>query len=100
MPVRIGDVHTIAEAKVDRAQALKILEEAAEVFSAWEAYYFAGLAPNKPDEKEDARSCIIAECADIITATCGMLAALGIENMQPHLAECEERNARRGRTLE
>lgn len=33
--VKIGEVATFPDAKADKAQALKVLEEAAEVFGAW-----------------------------------------------------------------
>lgn len=99
MPVHIGDVHVFAEAKDDRAQALKILEEAAEVFSAWESYYFAGLTPNPNEKRHNARVCILEECADLITATCGMMAALGVKDASAELEACKERNLSRGRGM-
>lgn len=36
--VRIGDVATFRDARPDKARALKPLEEAAEVFAAWQEY--------------------------------------------------------------
>ena len=36
MAVEIGTVQTFPDVKPDKAQALKVLEEAAEVFGAWQ----------------------------------------------------------------
>jgi NTP pyrophosphatase (non-canonical NTP hydrolase) len=99
MAVKIGTVYTYDGAKDDRAQALKILEEAAEVFSAWESYYFAGLTPNGPNARLDARVSILEECADLITATCGLMEALGVKDAEPELEYCKARNEKRGRKM-
>lgn len=37
------------------------------------------------------------EIADTIQACCNLAAALGVEDMTPYLARCEERNRKRGR---
>ena len=93
MPVHIGDVYTVQGAKADKAQALKILEEAAEVFSAWECC--------EHDSSSLIRAaCLRDELADLITAACGMLAAMGFDDAERVFEFCKVRNEMRGRVME
>lgn len=105
MPVEIGTVNTFANPKADKAQVLKMLEECMEVFSAWENFHEC---TNLTDTCAgcDLRNgkCwmrhpkpIVDECADVITATCNLLAALGVDDMRDAMRACEERNRARGR---
>jgi len=96
MPVTIGEVTTFANPKPDKAQALKVLEEAAEVFGAWQVYddSFEGVGSAS---EEWVRDDLIDECADVIQATCNLLAALGVDDMRSAMAACERRNRERGR---
>lgn len=88
--VDIGKVATFPGAKADKAQALKVLEEAAEVFGAWQAY-----------DEFDPPHCLVEpvldECADVIQAACNLIAALGVADFAPNMEECRERNEERGR---
>lgn len=88
--VNIGEVATFPGAKADKAQALKVLEEAAEVFGAWQVY-----------DDFDPPHCLVEpvldECADVIQATCNLLAALGVIDFEPYMDECRKRNEERGR---
>lgn len=88
--VNIGKVATFPGVKPDKAQALKVLEEAAEVFGAWQAFY-------KCDAARFLREVVLAECADVIQATCNLVASLGVTNLAPNMEECRERNEERGR---
>lgn len=93
MPVHVGDVYTVQGARADKAQALKILEEAAEVFSAWENY--------EHDSSSSIRiACLRDELADLITAACGMFAAMGFEDAERALELSKARNEERGRVME
>lgn len=92
MPVDIGAVKTLSGAQADKAQALKILEEAAEVFSAWEEW-------EHDNHSRLCRFVILNECADLITAACGMIAALGVEDFTPDMRLCAESNEERGREM-
>ena len=88
--VSIGEVATFPGAKPDKAQALKVLEEAAEVFGAWQeadGYDFADFLVEP----------VLDECADVIQATCNLVAALGVTDFAPNMEECRERNEERGR---
>lgn len=91
MSVRIGDVVTFANPKADKAQVIKIVEEYSEIYSAWEDYDRNGYLYSEE------RAHLVDECADLITATCNLLAALGVDDMRGAMAECEERNRERGR---
>lgn len=88
--VNIGEVATFPGVKADKAQALKVLEEAAEVFGAWQQF---------DDCQSPALSKwrVLAECADVIQATCNLLAGMGVADFTPYVAMCRARNEERGR---
>lgn len=94
MAIEIGTVQTFSGVRPDKAQALKVLEEAAEVFGAWQVW-----DDLDQDEKRDAFSaaCLLAECSDVIQATCNLLAAYGITDFTGFMDACRRRNAKRGR---
>lgn len=86
--------------KVDnsKGQALKPLEEAAEVFGAWQEFdsmrnspFFSAL--------RDMRDCLIDECMDTVQATANLLAAIGATQGEVDAAikRMDERNEDRGR---
>ena len=87
MAVEIGTVQTFAEVKPDKAQALKVLEEAAEVFGAWQRW----------DAMEGGIAALKDECADVIQATCNLLASYGVRDFTAYMEACRRRNAERGR---
>ena len=89
MTVYIGGVQTFKETKPDKAQALKPLEEAAEVFRAWQRFYGC---PSKTNEE-----LLVDECADVIQATCNLLESLGVTDLREAMERCAERNRERGR---
>ena len=86
--VRVGSVRRFDRVAPDKAQALKPLEEAAEVFGALQSTHF-------PEDRR--REQILAECADVIQATLNLVAALGVEDFRPYMKACERRNRERGR---
>lgn len=94
MAVKLGIVQTFSDVKPDKAQALKVLEEAAEVFGAWQLW-----DDLDPDEKCDGfnAGCLMSECADVIQATCNLLAAYGVRDFTWHMEMCRRRNVERGR---
>lgn len=89
MRVNIGTVRAFPGAKPDKAQALKVVEEAAEVFSAWEQW----------SSVDDAgvRDMLVAELADCVTACANLAAALGVYDLARAVKEAEVRNEERGR---
>lgn len=93
--VRIGEVETFRDVAPDKAQALKVLEEAAEVFGAWQRWA-------RVDGEDEIgavmrRAMVVSECADVIQATCNLLAALGVEDFGLCMAACAGRNRERVR---
>lgn len=88
--VNIGEVATFPGAKADKAQALKVLEEAAEVFGAWQQF-------DDGESPSLSRWRVLAECADVIQATCNLLSGMGVADFTPYVAMCRTRNEERGR---
>ena len=88
--VNIGEVATFPGAKADKAQALKVLEEAAEVFGAWQEF-------DDGEKPTLSRWRVLAECADVIQATCNLLAGMGVTDFAPYVDMCRIRNEERGR---
>lgn len=89
--VEVGNVETFDGARPDKAQAVKVLEEAAEVFAAWQRYDAA------TDLKGACRLLMEGECADLIQATCNLLAASGVDSLSGALEVCKVMNIARGR---
>lgn len=87
----------------DKEQACKVLEEAAEVFGAWQVVETCGHidAPNVCDCKRYADDCAVKayladEIADVIQAACNLAERYGID-VAAAMQRCEERNRERGR---
>ena len=98
MSIEVGTVGTFEETKNNKAQALKPLEEAAEVFGKWQTM--------KTECGWDCRQCphwcinhslLIDECADVIQATVNLLDAIGVSEFKLAMNECRTRNEERGR---
>lgn len=88
--IKLGSVRAFPSVKPDKEQALKVLEEAAEVFGEWQLLCGCFDRPSAVD-------CVAMEIADVVTACCNLASALGIEDMKPYLERCEESNRKRGR---
>lgn len=88
--VNIGEVATFPDAKADKAQALKVLEEAAEVFGAWQPLETGECSSHK-------RIAVLDECADVIQAVANLIDAMGERDFAPYMDDCRERNEKRGR---
>lgn len=92
--IKLGSVRAFPDVKPTKEQALKPLEEAAEVLGAWQEWEYG------TDEQKSSESTtyfIMCELADTITACCNLAASLGVHDLTPYLAQCEERNRMRGR---
>lgn len=78
-----------------KAQALKPLEEAAEVFGAWQEFDSMRNVPAWRDMRDD----LIDECMDTVQATVNMLAAVGATqgDVDTAIRRLDERNGNRGR---
>lgn len=103
--MKLGEVKTFPHVEADKAQALKPLEEAAEVYAAWQVWdkwdanaEFCELTERqKADMVERARRDALHEIADCVTACCNLAAAMGCEDLRPYLQMAEHRNEERGR---
>lgn len=91
--VTIPPVRTFPHVEASREQALKPLEEAAEIYAAWQAL----VACRGMSLSDYARDRLVDECCDAITATCNLLAALGVTDLTDAMARCERNNDERGR---
>ncbi len=94
--VKLTNVRSFPGVQPDKEQAVKVLEEAAEVFGAWQELWDA-VEGTSEKRVHSARESLFAEIADTITACCNLAAALGADDLTPFLARCEERNRGRGR---
>lgn len=100
MAVYIGDVQPVNCASCSREQSEKILSEAAEVFGAVDAYAlneccYAGT--HLEEYMTIFKRGVLDECADLITAVCGVISALGVDDFSDYMRACEQRNRERGR---
>lgn len=100
--VKLTNVRTFPNAAPTKAQALKVLEEAAEVFGAWQQLDGASRVFTDVDEcsamtMASLKYDLLDEIADTIQACCNLAASLGVTDMTAYLACCEERNRERGR---
>lgn len=73
----------------EREQALKPLEEAAEVFGAWQTL--------KAHPSRYTRQRVIDEICDTLQACANLLAAIGEESIEDGMARVRKRNEARGR---
>lgn len=96
--VNVGKVSVIRDGGSPKERARKLVEEAAEAFSAWERFDRADydLAAIDAAERE-----IMEECADVITAACGLLWSIygGDTDITFDLEQCKRRNEERGRVM-
>ncbi len=91
--VVVGNVPTF-QMGTDKEAACKVLEEAAELFSAWERAYKPGY-----DEfnVEQCKLDFEDELADVLQASCNIAHRYGIDDLPPAMMRCEDRNRARGR---
>lgn len=89
MSVTIGIVETFSSAEPSKAQVLKIGEEAMEVFSAWENW--------RDDPNSWKAMKLRDEIADVIQASCNLIAGFGLDDFTPEMERCRKRNEDRGR---
>lgn len=101
--IKLGGIRAFPNAQPTKEQAVKVLEEAAEVFGAWQEAEISKTAYADPEEREVSGyafgygEVLLDEIADTIQASCNLAAALGVTDLTPYLARCEERNRHRGR---
>lgn len=86
--VELGSVAVFDNVECSKAQAMEVLEEAAEAFGAWQK-----LDKDTFSDSSD----LIAELCDVIQACCNMAIATGCDDLRLALRDCEDRNRKRGR---
>lgn len=88
-------VEPFAKFDEPKAQALKPLEEAAEVFGAWQASGIDGAGSVTPEMRED----IVYECFDVIQSCVNLLESIGTTDAELHDAarRVHASNVERGR---
>lgn len=92
------NLRTFREVRDDKAQALKPLEEAAEVYGAWQDCDGMRLSPIMTARREY-RQHLIDECMDVVQAVVSLLDAEGFtqEDVDAAIERCNERNQEIGR---
>lgn len=98
--VNVGSVRVFDTLHQDKAQAGKVLEGAAEVFGAWQELEKLSLEKH-PRDYYKAYTHMVDECADVIQATCNLVAAYDVNgfistNFACDMKRCERRNRDRG----
>lgn len=91
--IKLGSVRTFPSVEPTKEQALKVLEEAAEIFGAWQLMRDTAEAGLNPRHET---AYLMDEIAGTIQACCNLAAALGVTDLTPYLARCEERSRKRG----
>ena len=87
--INVGEVAVFDHVEPSKEQALKPLEEAAEVFGAWQRW-------NETKSLADA-TLLFEEIADTVQACVNLASALGAENLSYAMENCKDRNIMRGR---
>lgn len=101
--IDVRGVPVLKMATGTKAQALKVLEEAAELVEAVKYFWRSRYNYRVGDDIDrsiiaNAEVAAIAEAADVITATVGLLVAMGCDagEICDAMAECAERQELRG----
>lgn len=87
--INVGEVAVFDHVEPSKEQALKPLEEAAEVFGAWQKW-------NETKNIEDATR-IFEEIADTVQACVNLAASVGVTDLTYAIENCKKRNIKRGR---
>lgn len=90
--INVGEVTVFDHVEPNKEQALKPLEEAAEVFGAWQEW-------NETKNIADAMR-VIDEISDTIQACVNLASALGAIDLSYVMENCKKRNIERGRITE
>lgn len=92
------NLRAFREVRDDKAQALKPLEEAAEVYGAWQDCDDMRYSPIMTARRVY-RESLIDECMDVVQAVVNLLDAEGFtqEDVDAAIERCNERNRERGR---
>ena len=103
MSVNIGTVPCIVKGYTANETAAKVLEEAAEVFAAWQECqkWCDNHSLTEPlDVGEYPLNDLVSESADVVQAVCNLLNMYGVHDMCEAMGACRKRNEERGREYE
>lgn len=92
--VNVGVVKPFPNVKSTKEQALKVLEEAAEVLVRGKRRIRGANSWHEIARLEEA---LFDEIADLIQATCNLSASMAVTDLRPYIKRCEQRNEARGR---
>ena len=97
--VMFGPVVSFDKVDADKEHAVKVLEEAAEVFGAWQTMTLWKDGACGKDECVAivTRERLLNECCDVVQAVANLCAGLGYSDMTEFMQECTRRNVERGR---
>ena len=84
-----SNIPTFADVHPDKTQALKPLEEAAEVYGAWQLWWM--------EPCEEHQQLVVNEVCDMFQAGANLLAAMGVESIESDMVRMRKRNEARGR---
>lgn len=90
--INVGEVAVFDHVEPNKEQALKPLEEAAEVFGAWQKW-------NETKRPADTTR-IFEEIADTVQACVNLAASVGAKDLTYAIENCKKRNIKRGRITE
>lgn len=96
--VNVGKVSVIRDGGSPKERARKLVEEAAEAFSAWERF---DRAEDNLAAFDNAKLEVLEECCDVITAACGLVWSIygGDPDITADIDACWHRNQKRGRVM-
>lgn len=95
----LGEFQAFREFRADKAQALKVLEEAAEAYDAAAEYAKAAYKGDAERDIPRLRTRTLDECADLAQALSNLLAAWHVDGPEwaGAVERCHQRNEARGR---
>ena len=97
MYVRIGSARVFNPLPHTRDCARKPLVEAGEVQEAWGRWEESEARRDEEPYSDEYREALLDEIADCIQACANLAACVGVTDLAPYMARCEDRNRERGR---
>lgn len=95
--VQLGAVQPFDTVPTAHDEVRKLVEEAAEVFSAFETYEAASIHDPFEGAEREAYNDLTDEIADVIQVVANLLCSLGIHDARQIIRACRGRNIARGR---
>ena len=100
MRVNLGSARVFPDVVQDgrpaKERVIKPIEEASEIHAAWERLNSA-MDEGRYLDVTIAREDMLDEIADVLQSLGNLAYALGVTNLAPYMARCEDKNRKRGR---